>query len=257
MHYPRTNSTDMQTTPAVAQPALLSVAGAVEAGKTTPPDRLPADQQLGDGGQTTPLAGALDPAAGAVFNQAFSVTPRERARLNGHAGKVLWFTGLSGSGKSTIANALEVTLHAQGRHTYVLDGDNIRLGLNKDLGFTDADRTENIRRIAEVAKLMLDAGLSVMTAFISPFRRDRAMARELIGESHFIEVYMSTPLASCERRDVKGLYKKARNGPLPNMTGIGSPYEAPLDPHLQLDGDQIGVDDSVAALLAMLTVSTA
>jgi bifunctional enzyme CysN/CysC len=165
-----------------------------------------------------------------VHSQPLTITRASRETLNGHKGKVIWFTGLSGSGKSTIANALEVALHAQGRRTYLLDGDNVRQGLNKDLGFTDADRVENIRRIAEVAKLMMDAGMIVMTAFISPFRREREMARELIGPENFVEVYVSTPLEVCEQRDVKGLYKKARNGQLPNMSGISSPYEPPDAP---------------------------
>jgi len=165
-----------------------------------------------------------------VHKQALSITRAERERLNGHKGKVIWFTGLSGSGKSTIANALEKELHALGKRTYILDGDNIRQGLNKDLGFTDADRVENIRRVAEVAKLMMDAGLIVMTAFISPFRAERQMARELIGEDNFIEVFVNTPLQVCEERDPKGLYKKARSGQLPNMTGINSPYEQPENP---------------------------
>jgi bifunctional enzyme CysN/CysC len=170
-----------------------------------------------------------------VHRQALSVTRADRERINGHKGKVIWFTGLSGSGKSTIANALEKDLHAQGKRTYILDGDNIRQGLNKDLGFTDADRVENIRRVAEVAKLMMDAGLIVMTAFISPFRAEREMARELIGPENFIEVFVNTPLEVCEQRDPKGLYKKARIGQLPNMTGINSPYEAPLWPELAFD----------------------
>jgi bifunctional enzyme CysN/CysC len=165
-----------------------------------------------------------------VHRQALSITREDRERLNGHRGKIIWFTGLSGSGKSTLANALEKELHAQGKRTYILDGDNIRQGLNKDLGFTDADRVENIRRVAEVAKLMMDAGLIVMTAFISPFRAEREMARELIGAEHFIEVFVDTPLEVCEHRDPKGLYKKARSGQLPNMTGINSPYEPPLSP---------------------------
>jgi bifunctional enzyme CysN/CysC len=177
-----------------------------------------------------------------VHRQALSVTREDRERLNGHQGKVIWFTGLSGSGKSTIANALEKALHAQGRRTYILDGDNVRQGLNKDLGFTDADRVENIRRIAEVAKLMMDAGLIVMTAFISPFRAERQMARELIGAENFIEVFVDTPLAVCEQRDPKGLYKKARSGQLPNMTGINSPYEAPINPELVVDTAQRGVE---------------
>jgi bifunctional enzyme CysN/CysC len=172
-----------------------------------------------------------------VHRQALSITREDRERLNGHKGKVVWFTGLSGSGKSTIANSLEKQLHAQGKRTYVLDGDNIRQGLNKDLGFTDADRVENIRRVAEVAKLMMDAGLIVMTAFISPFRAEREMAKELIGADHFIEIFVDTPLEVCEQRDPKGLYKKARRGELPNMTGISSPYEHPENPDLVFKQD--------------------
>ena len=170
-----------------------------------------------------------------VHQQALSITRTDRERLNGHMGKVIWFTGLSGSGKSTLANALEIELHRRGLRTYILDGDNIRQGLNKDLGFTDADRVENIRRIAEVAKLMVDAGMIVMTAFISPFRREREMARELIGTDSFIEVYVSTSLEVCEERDVKGLYKQARSGKIPNMTGINSPYEAPVEPEYEVN----------------------
>lgn len=162
-----------------------------------------------------------------IHKQSHSITSKDRENLNGHKGKVIWFTGLSGSGKSTIANALEIELHHQGKRTYILDGDNIRHGLNKDLGFTDADRVENIRRVAEVAKLMMDAGLIVMTAFISPFEQDRQMARELIGEENFFEIYVNTSLEVCEKRDPKGLYKKARLGEIPNLTGVGSPYEPP------------------------------
>lgn len=160
-----------------------------------------------------------------VRTQSFSITREDREKLNGHKGKVIWFTGLSGSGKSTLANALEVELHRQGLRTYILDGDNVRRGLNQDLGFTDTDRVENIRRIAEVAHLMADAGMIVMTAFISPFRREREMARGLIGLNNFIEVFVDAPLELCEQRDVKGLYKKAREGHIPNMTGVDSPYE--------------------------------
>jgi bifunctional enzyme CysN/CysC len=187
-----------------------------------------------------------------VYLQALSITRADRENLNGHQGKVIWFTGLSGSGKSTIANALEVALHAQGRHTYLLDGDNIRQGLNKDLSFTDADRVENIRRIAEVAKLMMDAGMIVMTAFISPFRREREMARELIGPENFVEVYVSTPLEVCEQRDVKGLYKKARSGQLPNMTGIGSPYEPPTDPEININTESISTPEAIRHLVHLL-----
>lgn len=183
-----------------------------------------------------------------VHRQALSITREDRERLNGHKGKVIWFTGLSGSGKSTIANALEKELHSQGKRTYILDGDNVRQGLNKDLGFTDADRVENIRRVAEVAKLMMDAGLIVMTAFISPFRAERQMARELIGKENFIEVFMDTPLELCEQRDPKGLYKKARNGQLPNMTGINSPYERPENPDLVFQQEGTAIGDIVKLL---------
>lgn len=187
-----------------------------------------------------------------VHRQALSVTRADRERLNGHAGKVIWFTGLSGSGKSTIANALERELHGAGRRTYILDGDNVRQGLNKDLGFTDADRVENIRRIAEVAKLMMDAGILVLTAFISPFRRERQMARELIGEENFIEVYVDTSLQICEERDPKGLYRKARSGQIPNMTGINSPYEPPEQPDVRVDGSTHGIVDIVEHLLTVI-----
>nr|WP_310271054.1 sulfate adenylyltransferase subunit CysN [Pseudomonas sp. 3296] len=184
-----------------------------------------------------------------VHKQVLSITRQNREKLNGHKGKVIWFTGLSGSGKSTLANALEVELHASGYRTYLLDGDNVRQGLNKDLGFTDADRVENIRRIAEVAKLMMDAGLIVMTAFISPFQRERQMARELIGEENFVEVYVSTPLEVCEQRDVKGLYKKARSGQLPNLSGVGSPYEAPDAADFEIDAGQTELDNAITQLM--------
>lgn len=171
-----------------------------------------------------------------VHRQSVSITRSDRESMNGHKGKVIWLTGLSGAGKSTIANALEVALHGDGRRTYLLDGDNIRQGLNKDLGFTDAERVENIRRVAEVARLMMDAGLVVITAFISPFRREREMARDLIGADNFLEVYVNTSLEVCESRDPKGLYKKARKGELPNLSGIGSPYEPPESPGVVVDG---------------------
>jgi len=186
-----------------------------------------------------------------VHRQALQIMRADRERLNGHKGRVIWFTGLSGSGKSTLANALEQALHAQGLRTYILDGDNVRQGLNRDLGFTEADRVENIRRIAEVAKLMMDAGLIVMTAFISPFRQEREAARELIGEHDFVEVHVSTPLDVCEARDPKGLYKKARRGEIPNMTGINSPYEAPLAPALRVNGDE-PIDEQVARVMRLL-----
>jgi bifunctional enzyme CysN/CysC len=171
-----------------------------------------------------------------IHPQTLSITKTKREAHQGHAAKVIWLTGLSGSGKSTLANALEVHLHQAGKRAYILDGDNIRGGLNKDLGFTDTDRIENIRRIAEVAKLMMDAGLIVITAFISPFRAERDMAKHLIGEENFIEVFINTPLAVCEKRDPKGLYRKARLGQIPNMTGISSPYEPPENPTIVIDG---------------------
>jgi bifunctional enzyme CysN/CysC len=188
--------------------------------------------------------------AGNVHTQVHSITRQDREKMNGHPGRVVWFTGLSGSGKSTLANALEVALHAQGQRTYLLDGDNVRQGLNKDLGFTDANRVENIRRIAEVAKLMMDAGLVVITAFISPFRRERGMAQELIGADTFLEVYVSTPLEVCEQRDTKGLYKKARNGLLPNMTGLQSPYEAPVRPGVEINAAVLPVDAAIQHIMA-------
>jgi len=163
------------------------------------------------------------------------VTKQSRAALKGQRGQVVWLTGLSGAGKSTIANLVEKRLHALGRHTYLLDGDNVRHGLNKNLGFTEEDRVENIRRVAEVAKLMVDAGLIVLTAFISPFRAERRMAREILEGGEFIEVFVDTPLAVAEERDVKGLYAKARAGQLKNFTGIDSPYEAPEAPELRID----------------------
>lgn len=187
-----------------------------------------------------------------VHQQALTIARDDRENLNGHKGKVIWFTGLSGSGKSTIANALEMALHAQGRHTYLLDGDNIRQGLNKDLGFTDADRVENIRRIAEVARLMMDAGMIVMTAFISPFRAEREMARQLIGKENFIEVYVGTSLEICEKRDPKGLYKKARSGQIPNMTGINSPYESPENPTVLIDTGCDSIPEITSRLAQLL-----
>lgn len=188
-----------------------------------------------------------------VHRQALSIAREDREKLNGHKGKVIWFTGLSGSGKSTLANALELELHAKGYRTYILDGDNVRQGLNRDLGFTDADRVENIRRIAEVAKLMMDAGLIVLTAFISPFRREREMAKELIGEENFTEIYVSTPLGTCENRDVKGLYKKARSGQLPNLSGVGSAYEPPENTNCEINTTDLDLMTSVEKLLTMIT----
>ncbi|MBK0093908.1 adenylyl-sulfate kinase [Erwinia sp. S59] len=179
------------------------------------------------------------------------VTREEREQQHGHQGVVLWFTGLSGSGKSTVAGALEQALHRAGVSTYLLDGDNVRHGLCRDLGFSDDDRKENIWRVGEVAKLMVDAGLVVLTAFISPHRAERQMVRDLLGTGQFIEVFVDTPLAVCEARDPKGLYKKARAGELLNFTGIDSVYEAPDAPEIHLDGEQL-VTKLSAQLLDLL-----
>ncbi len=180
------------------------------------------------------------------------VSHEERCRLKGHRGVVLWFTGLSGCGKSTIANTVDHKLHAMGKHTYVLDGDNIRHGLNKNLGFSPEDRKENIRRIGEVAKLFCDAGLITMTAFISPYREDRDAVRQLLEEGQFIEIYVKASLETCEARDPKGLYKKARAGEIKGFTGIDAPYEPPLNPEIVLDSDNLGVDELADQVIAYL-----
>ena len=181
-----------------------------------------------------------------------TIDTANRAKLMGHEGKVIWLTGLSGSGKSTVANALESRLHAMGIHSYLLDGDNIRGGLNKDLGFTEADRVENIRRTAEVAKLMVDAGLVVITAFISPFRSERDKAKGLFKPGQFAEVFLDVPLNVAESRDPKGLYKKARRGDLPHFTGIDSPYEPPERADLRLDTSELSVEQCVDRLMKLL-----
>ncbi len=188
-----------------------------------------------------------------VHWQQLDVDRAARARVKGQTPRCLWFTGLSGAGKSTIANLVERRLLADGYHTILLDGDNVRHGLNRDLGFTDADRVENIRRVAEVAKLMLDAGLIVLVSFISPFRAERRMARDLIGEGAFMEVFVDAPLAVCEARDVKGLYARARAGKLANFTGIGSPYEAPEAPEIHLHSDRGAAADAAAEVVRRLT----
>jgi bifunctional enzyme CysN/CysC len=187
-----------------------------------------------------------------IHTQPVDVDKTARAAAKGQKPGVLWFTGLSGAGKSTIANLVEKKLHAMGRHTYLLDGDNIRHGLNKDLGFTEADRVENIRRVSEVARLMVDSGLIVLTAFISPFRSERAMARALVGPGEFIEVHVDTPLSVAEDRDVKGLYKKARRGEIANFTGISSPYEAPETPELRLDTTALTAEQAADAVIQRL-----
>ncbi len=184
--------------------------------------------------------------------QNLTINKNLREKINGHKGQVLWMTGLSGSGKSTIANELEKILYSQGKKTYILDGDNIRHGLNKDLGFTDKDRVENIRRVAEVAKLMCDAGLIVITAFISPFRLEREMARSLFEKNDFKEIYISTPLKVAEKRDPKGLYKKARQGKIPNFTGIDSIYEKPTNPDLEIDTSKVSLSKAVKNILNII-----
>ncbi len=184
--------------------------------------------------------------------QSLDVSKANRAAMKGQKPAVLWFTGLSGAGKSTIANLVEKRLQSEGRHTYLLDGDNVRHGLNKDLGFTEADRVENIRRVAEVARLMADAGLIVMVSFISPFRAERRMAREMMEEGEFLEVYVDTPLAVVEERDVKGLYKKARRGELKNFTGIDSPYEAPEAADIRVDTTTLSPEDAAQAIVQAL-----
>jgi bifunctional enzyme CysN/CysC len=187
-----------------------------------------------------------------VHWQALDVDKPLRARLKGQKACVLWLTGLSGAGKSTIANRIEKRLAAAGRHTYLLDGDNVRHGLNKDLGFTAQDRVENIRRVAEVARLMVDAGLIVLVSFISPFRSERRMARELFAPGEFFEVFIDTPLGEAERRDVKGLYRKARRGELKNFTGIDSPYETPENPEIRIDTTSLSADEAAARVIGHL-----
>lgn len=182
---------------------------------------------------------------------AHAVSRQDREALNGHLGALVWVTGLSGSGKSTIADALEQTLHQLGVRTYLLDGDNVRHGLCRDLGFSEPDRRENIRRVGEAAALMVDAGLVAIAAFISPYRQDRAEIAEKLPQGRFIEVFVDTPLAECERRDPKGLYLKARRGEIPKFTGIDLPYEPPLEPDVHLDG-QRPVEELVERLVAAL-----
>lgn len=187
----------------------------------------------------------------------FKISGKQRLERMKQTPKLIWFTGLSGSGKSTLANAVESKLFEDGFMTYLLDGDNIRSGLNKDLGFSDKDRVENIRRIAEVAKLMMDAGLLVVSAFISPFRNEREMIANLIGKENFIEVFVDCPIEVCEKRDVKGLYKKARKGIIKNFTGIDSPYEKPLNPAVHIHSENEDLKDSVQRVIqSILTIKS-
>jgi adenylylsulfate kinase len=180
------------------------------------------------------------------------VGKKDRQKLNGHRSFILWFTGLSGAGKSTIAYRVEEELYKRGIRTYVLDGDNIRIGLNKDLGFSKKDREENIRRVGEVAKLFVDAGIVVLTAFISPYKKDRHFVRNLVGEKEFIEVYVKCPIEICEKRDPKGLYKKAKDGIIKQFTGVDDQYEEPENPEIVLETDKMSIDECVKKILDYL-----
>ena len=187
-----------------------------------------------------------------IHSQAMNINRELRSALKSQEPRILWYTGLSGARKSTIADLVDMKLHTLGRHTYLLDGDNVRLGLNKDLGYTDADRVENIRRVAEVSKLMVDAGLIVLVSFISPFRAERLMARESVAKDEFVEIFVDTPLAEAEKRDVKGLYAKARRGEIRNFTGISSVYEVPENPEIALDTAKLSAEQAAIAIVDYL-----
>ncbi|MGS2737817.1 adenylyl-sulfate kinase [Sinomicrobium sp. M5D2P17] len=189
-----------------------------------------------------------------VVKHHYKVSKKERNTSNGHNSFLIWFTGLSGSGKSTIANAVEQRLHDGGVKTYVLDGDNIRRGINSDLSFSPEDRSENIRRIAEIANLMVDAGLVVLAAFVSPYKKDREFIANTVKPSNFVEIYVSTSLEECERRDVKGLYKKAREGEIGNMTGVSAPYEAPENPDVEIRTELESIPEAVEKVLNAIKI---
>ena len=189
-----------------------------------------------------------------IFKQDYKISRNDRQVLHKHNSSLIWFTGLSGSGKSTLANLLEQELHILKISTFVLDGDNIRHSLNKDLTFSLKDRSENIRRIGEVAKIMLDAGVLTIAAFVSPYKRDREMVKNIVGSENFIEIYVNASLAECEKRDTKGLYKKARSGEIKNMTGISSPYEAPENPSLEIDTNKETIDESMKKIKKCIMV---
>ena len=184
--------------------------------------------------------------------QNYKITKSQRETLHGHKAYLIWFTGLSGSGKSTLANLVEMALHQQGLSTYILDGDNIRQGINKDLSFAPQDRTENIRRVAEISNLMLDAGVITLAAFVSPYIKDREAVKQIVGPDNVIEIYVNTSLAACESRDVKGLYKKARAGEIKNMTGVSAPYQAPIHPDIKVVTDGQTIQESVAIIMQFL-----
>ena len=187
-----------------------------------------------------------------TIHQSYKISKINREQLHGHKSYLIWFTGLSGSGNSTLANLVEIELHKKKLSTYTLDGDNIRRGINKNLSFTQEDRTENIRRIGEIANLMIDAGVITLAAFISPYIKDREGLKNIVGADNFIEIYVNTSLEECEKRDVKGLYKKARNGEIQNMTGISAPYEAPINPDFEVITDGKSVEESIDQVLKFL-----
>jgi len=187
-----------------------------------------------------------------TVTQNYKITKAQRELLHGHKAYLLWFTGLSGSGKSTLANLVEMALHQQGLSTYILDGDNVRQGINKDLSFAPKDRSENIRRIAEISNLMLDAGVITLAAFVSPYKKDREVVKQIVGPDKFIEIYVNTTLSECESRDVKGLYKKARAGEIKNMTGISAPYQVPTHPDIEIITDSQTIQQSVAVIMQFL-----
>lgn len=188
-----------------------------------------------------------------IIPHSYQISIQDRRQSNKHNSFLMWFTGLSGSGKSTIANVVEQELHKKGIKTYILDGDNIRKGINNDLSFSPEDRTENIRRIAETANLMVDAGLVVLAAFVSPYKKDRENIKSIVKDVNFVEIYVNTSLEECEKRDVKGLYKKARAGEIKNMTGISAPYEAPEDPDVEINTEQVSVEQAVKQIIEYIT----
>ena len=185
-------------------------------------------------------------------HQSYNISMADRQKANGHTSKLLWFTGLSGSGKSTLANLAEVELHKKGIKTYVLDGDNIRRGINADLDFTPEGRSENLRRIAEIAKLFIDAGVVVLAAFVSPLREDREKIAQIVGKENFMEIFVNASVEECEARDVKGLYKKARSGEIKNFTGISAPYEPPVNPDVEVHSGKESIEESVGKILEII-----
>lgn len=188
-----------------------------------------------------------------IVPHSYKVLPKDRKKINKHNSFLVWFTGLSGSGKSTLANRVEYELWKKGVKTYTLDGDNVRKGINKDLIFSPEDRSENVRRVAEISKLMMDAGLIILAAFISPYKKDRDHIKRIVEDNNFIEVYVNSSIEECERRDTKGLYKKARAGDIKNMTGINAPYEAPINPDIEIKTEEVSVEQAVQKILKYIT----